>query len=64
MIIIKNNLTPLDATIINSIKDLNSMHVKFKNITFDCETIEDASGHVFVRKPKQDECKGCNSREY
>jgi hypothetical protein len=48
MIKIKGEGTSLDWQIINSIKDVSAKNIEFKNITFECETITDAVGHVFV----------------
>ena len=58
MIKIKGEGTSLDWKIINSIKDVSAKNIVLKNITFGCETIIDADGHVFVRqesKEKQNE---------
>jgi len=58
MIKIKGEGTLLDWQIINSIKDISVKNIEFKNIIFECETIIDAAGHVFVRqesKEKQNE---------
>lgn len=50
MIKIKGEGTSLDWKIINSIKDVSAKNIELKNITFECETITDAVGHVFVRQ--------------
>ena len=58
MIKIKGEGTLLDWQIINSIKDVSVKNIEFKNIIFECETINDADGHIFVRqesKEKQNE---------
>lgn len=39
-----------DWAIISHIIDPSALNVEFKNITFDCKTIKDASGHIFVRQ--------------
>lgn len=39
-----------DLAIISHIIDPSAPNVEFKNITFDCKTIKDASGHIFVRQ--------------
>ena len=39
-----------DWAIISHIIDLGAPNVEFENITFDCKTIKDASGHIFVRQ--------------
>ena len=50
MIKIKGEGTSLDWQIINSIKDVSAKNIELKNITFECETITDAAGHIFVRQ--------------
>ena len=50
MIKIKGEGTLLDWQIINSIKDVSAKNIELKNITFECETITDAAGHIFVRQ--------------
>lgn len=40
----------IDRFIIGHIIDPSAPNVEFKNITFDCKTIKDASGHIFVRQ--------------
>lgn len=49
MITVKGE-TNIDKFIIGHIIDPNVSNVEFKNITFDCKIIKDASGHIFVRK--------------
>lgn len=39
-----------DLAIISHIIDPSAPNVEFKNITFDCKTIKDADGNVFVRQ--------------
>ena len=39
-----------DWAIVSHIIDLGAPNVEFENITFDCKTIKDASGHIFVRQ--------------
>ena len=43
MIKIKGEGTSLDWQIINGIKDVSVKNIEFKNVTFECETITDAS---------------------
>ena len=50
MVKFKTNATALDMAIVNSIKNVAVKNIEFKNITFECETITDAVGHVFVRQ--------------
>ena len=40
----------MDRFIISRIIDPSDTKIEFKNITFDCKTIKDASGNVFVRQ--------------
>lgn len=58
MIKFKTNATALDMSIVNSIKNVAVKNIELKNIIFECETITDAAGHIFVRqesKEKQNE---------
>jgi len=54
MIKIKGEGTSLDWRIINAIKDVSVKNIEFKNITFECETIIDAAGHIFVRQESRE----------
>ena len=54
MIKIKGEGTSLDWQIVNSIKDVSVKNIEFKNITFECETITDSAGHVFVRQESRE----------
>ena len=47
MVTIKNG-TKFDEDVASHIINPSEPNIKFYNITFDCETIEDASGNVFV----------------
>ena len=49
MVTIKEDISPLEGFILQRIKDPMLQNIKFTNVTFDCQTIEDASGHLFVR---------------
>ena len=49
MITVKGK-TDMDRFIIGHIIDPSAPNVEFKNITFDCKMIKDASGHIFVRQ--------------
>ena len=40
----------MDRFIIGHIIDPSVSNIEFKNITFNCKTIKDASGHIFVRQ--------------
>lgn len=48
MVTIKNG-TKFDEDLVSHILNPSKPNIKFHNITFDCETIEDSSGNVFVR---------------
>lgn len=71
MIKIKGEGTSLDWQIINSIKDVSVKNIEFKNVTFECETIIDASGNLFEKRVKGEwidctedgyvECPFCHS---
>ena len=50
MVKVKTPLSSLEACIIDGIKDVQANNIKFHNIAFDCRTIEDYEGRVFVRK--------------
>jgi hypothetical protein len=54
MVKFKTNATALDMAIVNSIKNVAVKNIELKNITFECETITDAVGHVFVRQRSVD----------
>lgn len=65
MVKVKAPLSSLEACIIDGIKDIQANNIKFHNIAFDCWTIEDYEGRVFMRKKtgkwiKQD----CGGVEY
>ena len=47
MVTIKNG-TAFDEYVVSRIVGPEKPNIKFHNITFDCETIEDASGNTFV----------------
>ncbi len=49
MITVKGK-TDMDRFIIGHIIDPSVPNIEFKNITFDCKTIKDASGHIFVQQ--------------
>ena len=42
--------SPFAMKIVNSIINPNAKNVRFLDFTFECETIIDAAGHVFVRQ--------------
>ena len=54
-VIVKGD-SPFDAYIVSGIKDCQTEHIKFYNISFNCKTIEDADGRVFKL------CQSCEER--
>ena len=53
MIEFNKPLNQLELQVLSSIKDVQSNHIKFNNISFRVETIEDAEGRVFVLDKKR-----------
>lgn len=54
MIVVNNDLTPIDRKIISAIKDIQSEHIVLQNIAFDsAESIKDMHGNVFVKQPQR-----------
>jgi len=51
-VIIKGEPTELEAYMINGIKNCQLNHIKFANIVFGCETIEDADRTIFRKERK------------
>lgn len=49
MVIIKGDISSLEKMMLQGIKNPMAWNIKFINVTFDCQTIEDASGHLFIR---------------
>ena len=49
MVIIKGDISSLEGFMLQGIKNPMAQNIKFTNVTFDCQTIEDASGHLFIR---------------
>lgn len=45
-----NGGNAFDANIVSHIENPQDQHIVFKNVTFGCETIEDAEGTVFVKR--------------
>ena len=50
MITVSHPITDLDRMIVGNIIDPLAPKIHFKKNTFDCETIEDAVGNVFVKQ--------------
>lgn len=64
MITIKDQ-TDMDRFIISRIIDPSAPKIEFKNITFNCKMIKDASGNVFVkldRPLESDYCPNCGAK--
>lgn len=57
MVKIKGNISPLEGMILKGIKNPMAQNIKFTNVTFDCQTIEDASGHLFIRVENKNQPK-------
>ena len=59
---------PFDIMIASNIVNCQTANIKFKNISFRCETIEDADGTVFVKMPSAQpdviRCKDCKYYEW
>ena len=49
MVTIKGDISSLERMMLQGIKNPLAQNIKFTNVTFDCKTIEDASGHLFIR---------------
>ena len=68
MVKITTPLSSLEATMVSDMKNVQTNDVSFGNFTFDCNTITDASGNVFVRRKKgkwidlwdRYRCSACN----
>lgn len=62
-IVIKGN-EPFDVMVASNIVNCQTANIKFKNISFRCETIEDAEGTVFVKmpsaQPERTDCEYCH----
>lgn len=52
MIEFNNPPSQLELHVLSSIEDVQSNHIKFNNISFHVETIEDAEGRIFVLDKK------------
>ena len=50
MVIVKG-YNDIDMSIVSKIVDTQSQNIKFQNISFYCETIEDANGTIFHKQP-------------
>lgn len=48
MVKVRGDMTEMDKFIVGNIIHPDKPNIRFHNITFECETIEDASGNVFV----------------
>ena len=63
MIKVKTPLSPLELSIVSGIDDVQANHIKFHNISFCCDSIEDCERRVFIQRKKgkwiDDKCSAC-----
>ena len=52
MIKVNAPLSSLETSIISGIDDVQANHIKFHNISFCCDSIEDCEGRVFIQRKK------------
>jgi hypothetical protein len=52
MIKVKTPLSPLELSIVSGIDDVQANHIKFHNISFCCDSIEDCERRVFTQRKK------------
>ena len=72
MSVIIKGVNAFDMSIVSNIKNVQSPYIKFQNIYFKCESIEDAGGTIFVKRKKgkwiRDEfgsrCESCGLYAY
>ena len=57
MVTIKGDISSLEGFMLQGIKNPMARNIKFTNVTFDCQTIEDASGHLFIRVENKNQPK-------
>ena len=50
MVSVKGTASRLEKEILNGIIEPNCPNIEFKNITFDCKSIKDAAGHIFINQ--------------
>lgn len=50
MVSVKGTASKLEKEILNGIIEPNCPNIEFKNITFDCKSIKDAAGHIFINQ--------------
>ncbi len=53
-IVLKGTPSKIESLMINGLKDCNKNHIKFTNVIFNCDVIEDANGNVFRRGEKHE----------
>ena len=50
MVSVKGTASELEKEILSGIIEPNCPNIEFKNITFDCKSIKDAAGHIFINQ--------------
>lgn len=50
MVSVKGTASELEKEILGGIIEPNCPNIEFKNITFDCKSIKDAAGHIFINQ--------------
>lgn len=45
---VKGTASKLEMEILGGIIDPDCPNIEFKNVTFDCKSIKDAAGHIFI----------------
>lgn len=50
MVSVKGTASKLEKEILGGIIEPNCPNIEFKNITFDCKSIKDAAGHIFINQ--------------
>lgn len=48
-IVLKGTPSKTERLMIKGLKDCNKNHIKFPNVIFNCNVIEDANGNIFRR---------------
>ncbi len=56
MVKFKSTATPLEMSIVTNAVEVEPNRVEFRNVTFGCKEIKDASGNVFTKIIR---CKDC-----
>ena len=50
MVSVKGTASKLEMEILGGIIEPNCPNIEFKNVTFDCKSIKDAAGHIFINQ--------------